>query len=190
MEDETMMRRNSLLIAGVLAVMLFTLTTAQAHTRSGTWTLQGAAAFSSSNGDLYGDDSRTAFAMSPGVHYFLMDKFALGIEMPLATVKHGDVSRTSMYIGPSAEYYLGDVDATTNPYLGAGIFVRSESLNIDGPGGNVSSNGSDFAFKGGLAVFLREYLAIKPELSLHLESLEEETGTTLQFGVGLAGFLY
>lgn len=185
-----MVWKKSLLTVGALAVLLMGISTADAHTRKGTWQLQGGAAFSSSSGDLYGGETRTNFTMSPGVHYFVVDKLMLGARAPVSKTKQGDVSTTSLYFGPAAAYYFGADDATTNPYLGAGVFYRQETFESGGGPVDYSQNGSSIGVMGGMALFLREYLALQPELSVNFESLEGTTGTTFMFGIGLAGFLY
>ena len=185
--------RRTILTVSVLAALLIVAATASAHTREGTWVIQGAASVSSASGDLYGNENATQLSMSPGVHYFIIDKLAIGAEAPVQSFHQGDVTRTSMYIGPSAAYYFGDLDANVHPYLGAGVFVQSYSnKEALGNGLSISDNrtGTSVSFKGGVALFLREYLAISPELAVNLESLDGVSGTSINFGLSLAGFLY
>lgn len=177
-----------------LAVLVLSATSADAHVMKKTWILQGNAAFSSSSGDLYGDDALTVISLAPTAHYTFMDKLALGGKLDLTSRSHGDVSNTSLMIGPSARYFFGkDKDPHTgsfNPYLGAAVLLRSMSFDDGNPATNEESqSGSAIQLAGGLAFYLSNTFAITPELSFNLESMEGESGTTIMLGIGLAGFL-
>lgn len=112
--------------------------------------------------------------------------------MGIENVQQGDVSSTSFQLGPSAQYCFGDVDATTIPYMGAGLFYRAISSKnvVNGRTFKTDDSGTSMALYSGLAVLLRAHLAITPEASIVLESLGGNSGTTFQIGIGLAGFLY
>ena len=116
------------LTLGTLSVLLISIGTADAHVRQGTWLLQGTAAFSSSSGDLYGNETLTTFSLSPTVHYFIINKLALGGKLDVVSRSQGNNSNTSLFVGPSVRYFLAkDTDAYLNPYLGAAILLRSMS---------------------------------------------------------------
>ena len=174
-------------------MLLISIGTADAHVRQGTWLLQGTAAFSSSSGDLYGNETLTTFSLSPTVHYFIINKLALGGKLDVVSRSQGNNSNTSLFVGPSVRYFLAkDTDAYLNPYLGAAILLRSMSseTTIGNTTYKSDASGSSIQLSAGLAWFLKEHLALTPELSFNLESLEGNSGTTIMLGVGLAGFLY
>ena len=187
------MRWRTFVLGVTVAVLAISAIQADAHTRKGTWELQGTVAFSSSSGDLYGNETYSVISVAPAVHYFVINKLAIGGKLDILSVSQGDDSRTSLFIGPSVQYFLArDHDAVVNPYLGAAILLRSEST--ENQVGNVTvstdASGSAIQLAAGLAWFLREHLALTPELSVNLESLEGNSGTTIMLGAGLAGFLY
>lgn len=178
-----------------LAVLILSVTQANAHVQKKTWILQGNIAFSSSSGDLYGDDALTAISVAPTVHYTVIEKLALGGKLDVASRSQGDVSSTSLMIGPSIRYYFGkDTDShmgNVNPYLGGAILLRSMSFDDGNPNTDEESqSGSAIQLAGGLAFYLSNTVALTPELSFNMESLEGESGTTIMLGVGLAGFLH
>ena len=176
-----------------LALLLIGLQTADAHVRKGTWELQGTVSFSSSSGELYNDESLTVFSLSPAVHYFVINKLALGGKLDVVSRSQGNSSNSSLFIGPSVRYFLArDLDAHVNPYLGAAILLRSmsEETTVGNTTYKYDASGSSIQLSAGLAWFLHEHLALTPELSVNLESLEGESGTTIMLGMGLAGFLY
>lgn len=181
------------LTLGTLSVLLLSIGTADAHVRKATWLLQGTAAFSSSSGDLYGNESLTTISLSPTVHYFIINKLAVGGKLDVVSRSQGNNSNSSLFIGPSVRYFFArDMDATVNPYLGGAILLRS--MSSETTVGNTTfksdASGSSIQIAAGLAWFLKEHLALTPELSINLESLEGNSGTTIMLGVGLAGFLY
>ncbi len=189
------MKWQSLLLGMMtLAVLGLFTTQADAHVQKKTWILQGNVSFSSSSGDLYGDDSRTEINLAPTVHYSIMDKFAVGGVMNVGSTRQGDVSSSSLAIGPSARYFFGgDKEkhmGSINPYVGGAILLRSESFDDGNPNTNEESqSGSTIQLAGGLAFYLSNTVALTPELSINLDSMEGESGTTIMLGVGLAGFL-
>lgn len=178
-----------------VAVLALSATQADAHVQKTTWILQGNIGFSSSSGDLYGDESLTRISVAPTVHYAIMNKFAIGGTLDIGSTSQGDFSSTSFMVGPSVRYFFGgDRDkhmGGVNPYVGAGIMLRSESFDDGNPNTNEETqSGSAIQLLGGLAFYLSNTVALTPELSLNLESMEGESGTTIMLGVGIAGFLH
>lgn len=182
-------------VLGLTAIGVLALTSikADAHVHKKTWILQGTVGFSSSSGDLYGDETMTVVSVAPTVHYAVIDKLALGGVLNILSTDQGNFSRTSFYIGPSLRYFFGENlkhRGTVNPYLGAAVLLRTESFDDGNPITNDEDrSGSAIQLAGGFAWYLRDALAITPELSINLESLEGESGTTIMLGAGLAGFL-
>jgi hypothetical protein len=183
------MKNRILIPMSAVALLLALALPASAHIRQGTTVLQGNAFLSSSSGNLYNDNTITTFSLAPAVRYFVIDHFAVGGQMALAYSKQGPAHNTNFELGPSAAYYFGGLDSRTISYLGGSVLFRtfsSESAsNI-----STSENGTAISLFGGLAAFLTEHLAVTPELAVNFESLGGNTGTTVMFGVGLAGFLY
>lgn len=184
-----------ILCLAALLVLSFLTSPAHAMILKKTWILQGTAGFSTSSGDLYGDETRTTFSLSPTVHYTIMDKFGIGGTLDYTNTSHGDASSSGLAIGPSVRYYFGkEVDkrvGTINPYLGGGIFLQSNSYDDGNPNTNEEDqSGSTIQLLGGVAIFLSNTVAITPELSINLESLEDESGTTIMLGIGITGFLH
>jgi len=181
--------RTTIMALTTLTGLLLAAGAANAHVRKNTWLVQGNVAFSSSSGDLYGNENLTLFDLSPAAHCFLANKLALGGKLDYASEKQGDFSNSSLLIGPSLHYYLArDLDAKVNPYLGAAILLSSDSH--DNGVVSDSRSGSTIQLAAGLAWFWTEHLALTPELSFNLENLDGDNGTTIMLGAGLAGFLY
>ena len=178
-----------------VAVMVLGATQADAHVQKTTWILQGNASFSSSSGDLYGGDDITTITLAPTVHYAIMNKFAIGGTLNFGSSSQGDFSSSSFMLGPSVRYFFGgDRDkhmGGINPYVGGGIMLRSESFDDGNPNTNEETqSGSAIQLLGGIAFYLSNTVALTPELSVNLESMEGESGTTIMLGVGIAGFLH
>ena len=187
--------RTLVLSMTTVAVLGLCATQADAHVQKTTWILQGNASFSSSSGDLYGDDAITTITLAPTIHYAIIDKLAIGGTLNFGSSSQGDFSSSSFMLGPSMRYFFGGDQEKhmggINPYVGGGIMLRSESFDDGNPATNEETqSGSAIQLLGGVAFYLSNTVALTPELSVNLESMEGESGTTIMLGVGLAGFLH
>lgn len=179
--------RSGILALAVFSTVLFGAITLNAQTQKGSFMIAGAASFSSSSGDLYGDETQTQFQIMPGVYHFLADNVAVGGRINYIRVSQGDVSSSALLIGPYAAYFFQS-GPKSSPFVGGGIFLNSSSSKY----GDFSStaNGHTIVLSGGMALFVRPHFAIIPELGINFQELESTSGTTILLGVGLAGFIY
>jgi hypothetical protein len=177
----------AILSFATLFTVLFCALAVDAQTQKGSVMIAGSASFSSSSGDLYGDEALTQLQLLPAIYYFAADHVAIGGRVNYINVSQGDASSSALLLGPYAAYFF-QAGAKSSPFVGGGIFLNSNSASVGDH--SITSSGQTIALGAGIAFFVKPHFAITPELGVNFQSLESVSGTTILLGVGLAGFVY
>ncbi|MBL0061562.1 MAG: hypothetical protein IPP40_08790 [bacterium] len=98
-------------------------------------------------------------------------------------------------LGPSMRYYFGGGrrsiwETSTRMSAAESCCARSLLTTEILLTNEETQSGSAIQLLGGVAFYLSNTCALTPELSVNLESMEGESGTTIMLGVGLAGFMH
>ncbi len=174
------MKKHSILLALVLGGA-FSL---NAQTGQGGIILGGTAGFNTQDS---GDDKVTTVDLNPTIHYFLVDRLAVGAAFNISSLKLGEDKQSSFGFGPSVRYYL-------LPHGPAAIFAQAgfEYLNINYHS-DLIDNASATGFGGGLGadIFLGDHVAVEGILAYNSQKVKDAADRTNGFGlkVGLVAFI-
>lgn len=175
--------------------MAFTTSTLQAQEHAldaRSLQIGGSASFASVDDDNF-TDRRNTVTLNPRLHYFVIERLALGADLNLSYAKlSDDVSARTIGIGPSVTYYFGGPAATAHPYLSirASIAsVRFESGLQDTDGSNRSASGA-----AGILTMLSRSVGISTELFYETRRQEfdsqEGDSNTIGIAVGISAFVF
>ena len=150
--------RTTLLLAALAAVAL----PAQAQVRQGQLELSGSAQLQAGDGDI-------VLFLNPNVGYFFSDAVEGGAELFYATNGDDNVGA----LGPFAAYHFGRREATTRPFVQAGVGIAltgNSNVTFNGaaglkyfflPGGALrgqafvlAGGGTVYGVSGGVSIFL------------------------------------
>jgi len=145
----------------------------------------GGFAYSTSEGNLYGDIETTIINSELFYKRFLIKRAALGLRFAYSHAKAGEMPAIDTFsFGPSASYFIGARDDRTLPFLETGYTFDNNFEGSD------SNSGGTFFIGGGIVLLISNYLTVYNEISYNFESIEGETGRTILFKIGLGGFWY
>lgn len=155
-----------------------------------------------SNGSPEDLGNTTRIGLSPKVGYFIADGFAVGIEVPLESISYPNQSNTSNFylkkeksfaVTPFIRGYIGQNNIKPFLEFKAGFGKRTQYAK--GPWEDVELNINTFqyAFSGGMAVFLNKYVAVEfgfgySQITSKYEEINgghEVTDSNIDMGVGL-----
>lgn len=143
----------------ILLASILLAKSAQGQLAKGTWMIGGNAALTTYNTrSPLGTQNETTISIKPNIGYFVMEKFAVGINpgYGLQASKFNDTPNTTRYsyaLGPFIRYYLLPADHIVNLFAGG-----SYQYNIDEPGNTIINNYSFFA---GTTAFFNSSAAIE-----------------------------
>jgi hypothetical protein len=153
-----------------------------------------ACAFSSSSGELYGDEGLTTFTLGLDVSWFIENGFACGGNGSILYLKQGDSEHTSYGIGPQLAYYFGSntipdtIKGKVYPYIKISyLFNGIES-------GSSTTNGGTISGNVGLINMLNEHVGlnifVQYSSQTYTSGSESESGGVISFGFGITGLSY
>lgn len=162
-----------------IVTLLFTVS-ANAQITKGNWMVGGDASFN--NSKVINDEneiigSGNGIRIFPNIGYFLIDKFAIGINGNFNYGKtSGASSNTSFGGGPFARYYFLKPEKRVNVFAEANYnYYTSYSQ------GNATTNSSSYRFKAGPVIYFNSSVGL--ELTLNYSS-EKFSYTSKYFTVG------
>jgi len=123
---------------------------ALAQTEKGNWMMGGSLAL-----DIVSENSTISF--DPTVGVFIVNNFALGLNIDLGYAKLGDNKASNFGIGPFARYYFGST--TIRPFLHGDINYATQKLNTSTS--DNTESGVSYLLAGGIAAFLNRTVAIE-----------------------------
>ncbi len=152
----------------------------------------------SGDGDL---GSSTKFEFAPQVGYFVVDRLAVGLELPVSLQteknKNDDKFNTNSFaVMPFARYYFGQNNV--KPYLHGGFGIGSLKLKDVSDSDETKLNTFVYGISGGVAIFINDNIALDLGLgyqSTTLRPSEDMDGdpknisNRVAFNVGFSLFL-
>jgi hypothetical protein len=159
----------------------------EAQTDKGTVMIAGSAGFSSSSGDLYGNQTMTQVQFMPAVYGFAADNFAVGGRVNFVYISQGDYDTSTLLVGPALGYFF-PTGSTSKPFVSGAFFYNANTVDLGW--GSSTSKGSTIAFSLGMAFFPKPHFAITSEFGVNFQEIESVKGTTFLVGLGVAGFIY
>lgn len=142
----------------VLFLLITGLSSGQNLTGQGTYSINGTISFTSYSQEGV-DKNTSVFNFSPGVDYFIIDNFSLGLSVSLQDVNYGGSSTTSWAVGPSARFYLGKEPAKPFFMIGYAYGKQSASTSSD------DITESDIKLGAGFDYFLTDNVALETIVS-------------------------
>ena len=165
----------------VVATLFFTLST-NAQITKGNCMVGGDANFNNSKiindqNEIIG--SGNGVRIYPNIGYFIIDKFAVGINGSFNYGKpSGGFSSIGYGAGPFARYYFFKTDKRVNLFAEANYnYFNSKTQGFD------NTNGSSYKFKSGPVIYFNSSVGL--ELSLNYNSEKFSNFTSKYFTVGL-----
>lgn len=143
----------------ILLTSILLANSAQGQLAKGTWMIGGSAALATYNTHSpLGTLSETSILITPAIGYFVMEKFAVGINPSygLSAGKFNDTRKTTKHsyaIGPFVRYYLLPADHIVNLFAGG-----SYQYTIGEPGNTIINN---YSFFIGATAFFNSSAAIE-----------------------------
>jgi opacity protein-like surface antigen len=141
----------------------------------------------------------TGITLQPQLHYFLTDRLAVGTGLEVGhsfrkfrtfvggSPTEGDIRSLVLGVSPQLRYYLGEAGTPRRWFLGAGIEVQYENVEVD-PSvfgttffGSSEETSTNFAVGAGLNQFINRKVALEIGPTLRIEPETE----TVRFGVDL-----
>ena len=139
-----------------------------------TWMLGGGLGSFSITGS---NPSVNTLVLSPDIHYFLSDRFALGLGIFVNRTAADDISFTTTSFGPNGRFYFSGPKHFM-PFIQGGVSFRGVSSNL----GFGSDSTTDIDAGIGGNIFLRDRLAL--ELGLNLKIIPDVESAALGFNLG------
>lgn len=163
-----------------IATILFTIS-ANSQITKGNWMVGGDASYNNSkvfdtNNEIIG--SGNSIRIFPNIGYFIIDKFALGLNGNFNYGKsNGSPSNVGYGGGPFARYYFLKPEKRINLLAEANYnYYSSKTQGFD------SSNGSNYRFKAGPVIYFNSSVGL--EMSLNYISEKSSNFTSKYFTVG------
>ena len=162
-----------------ILILLLALTTCNAiikgQANQGKVIIKGSTSFSLTSmsskieGDMLGtqeEESTTTLIFNPGIGYFVIDNFAISLEINYEYMSSkspglGSSHASEILAGPFIYYYFGQ--SNIKPYIGAGVLLGSYKS-----GSSTSSDIFGYGAGAGLAIYVRESVAF--DFSLNYQS--------------------
>lgn len=146
----------------VLLSLGISLAYVNAQTTAGSIMLGGGITFESTS--VSGaDTNESEFTFSPSAGYFLMDNFAVGLNLTIGSIKEeagGLDEKTSIFgIGPFARYYIFTNNEKFAFYGQASFSIGSRKYD-PGVGNDIKSGSFDFRVSPGFSYFFNEHWAL------------------------------
>lgn len=165
-----------------IAAILFTITT-NAQITKGNWMVGGDASYTNSkvinaNDKIIG--SGNSIRVFPNIGYFIIDKFALGINGNFNYGKsNGSPSNIGFGVGPFARYYFLKSEKRINLLTEANYnYYSSKTQGFD------SSNGSSYRLKAGPVIYFNSSVALEMSLNYISENFSNNTSKYFIVGFG------
>ncbi len=188
MKTSAMFAAFIILISGVLC--------GQNLTGRGTYSINGTLSFASYSHEGV-DNNTTILNFNPGVDYFIIDNFSLGLGVSIQEVSYSGSSNTTWAVGPSARFYLGKEHAKPFFLIGYAYGKQNSSIST----GDISE--SDIKLGAGMDYFLTDNVAVESVVSYTFINLtypseyslfyvmpsHEEKSKVLAIGIGVNVFL-
>jgi hypothetical protein len=173
------MKRIKLLCVGTL---LFTISV-NAQITKGNWMVGGDASFNNSKVINDKDEiigSGNGIRIFPNIGYFLIDKFAVGINGNFNYGKtNGSPSSIGYGGGPFARYYFLKPEKTVNVFAEANYnYYTSKTQGFD------STNGSSYRFKAGPVIYFNSSVGLELTLNDSTEKFSNYTSKYFTVGFG------
>ena len=149
--------KTSALIAALI-IFISGILCGQNLTGRGTYSINGTISFTSYSQEGV-DNNTTVLNFNPGVDYFIIDNFSLGLSVSLQEVSYGGSSSTTWAVGPSARFYLGKEHA--RPFFLLGYAYGQQNSSVYGD----DLKESDIKLGAGLDYFLTDNVAIESIVS-------------------------
>jgi hypothetical protein len=171
----------------------------------GSMQLEGGIVFNSLSGDLYensNDEGQTFFAVRPGAFYFVIPNLAVGAELDFSTWSQGDANTAEIGIGPKVLYAFDldksrtEVKGKIYPFVGAAFIYTSITQNSGASGaGDVKSSMTRMSLGAGALYMISSAVAVSASVVYDIDKWSPDEGSSLdgavlQFGVGIASFIY
>lgn len=163
-----------------IATFLFAFS-ANSQITKGNWMVGGDASYTNSkvintNNEIIG--SGNSISVFPDIGYFVLDKFALGLNGNFNYGKsNGSPSNIGFGIGPFARYYFLKTEKRVNLLTEANYnYYSSKTQGVD------STNGSSYRLKAGPVIYFNSSVAL--EMSLNYVSAKFSNYTSKYFTVG------
>ena len=176
------MKRNTFF----LCLLLVGMQAANAQLTKGNWLVGGTGNFSSDNVVRSGDPElkSTNFSFLPNVGYFILNKFAAGLNAGVAHSKSNSTSVTTYSAGPFARYYLLNIEKPFNLFIhGSYRYATSRIKNF---GIRSSNDFYNYSISGGPVIYFNSSVGLEFSIGYsHLKSFESNAKTnSLQLGLG------
>ncbi|UOK43079.1 MULTISPECIES: hypothetical protein [Flavobacterium] len=172
------------IIKFLLFITLVSFFTSNAQITKGNWMVGGDASYTNSkvtdsNNKIIG--SSNSVRIFPNIGYFVIDKFALGINGNFNYGKgNGSASSIGYGAGPFARYYFLDTENSINLFAEANYnYWISKTQGFD------SGNGSSYKFKVGPVIYFNSSVGLEMSLSYNTEKLSDYTSKYFIVGFGL-----
>jgi outer membrane protein W len=181
------------IICMVLVLSLTVLSNGQNLTGKGTFSINGTISFTSTSQENV-DNNTSVLILNPGVDYFIIDNFSLGLALSIQDISYGSSSNTTWGVGPSARYYLNEEKA--KPFLL--IAYSYAKQNSSGSNNDITQNniqlgvGMDYFISDNVAVeslVSYTFINIKYPAVYSYYSIQETKAKALAIGIGLNVFL-
>ena len=157
------------------------------------WLVGGTASYSSSTtiNSYNNEENRvTRWGIAPNLGYFILDKFAIGLNPGISFTKSnwsfGESHVTFYNIAPFARYYFLETEKTLNLFLqGSTGYSFSRAKNYTNP--LQKSSYFSYSISGGPVLYFNTSVGLEFTGSYnHLRSIEEKAGNnSFIFGIGL-----
>lgn len=176
------------------AVALFG--TMSAQTEKGSWVIGGSTTLGFNNvstkysegNQSYKDPKVSTFTITPSVGYFVVDKFAVGLDLGYTSITSKDedykVSVSTTSIIPTGTYYFRNA-SNLIPYLGAGVGYSSVKETEDRESYTV--DGLSWKAKGGLIYLVNQNIGVDLGLGFN-QFVNKETEDDYEYKTTISTF--
>ena len=157
-----------------------------AQIEKGNFLAGGTLSFSSTNYSA-GNSKTSAWNLTPGGGYLILDKLAIGARIAFTHNSNDSDSYSDLLAGPFARYYFLPKEKKTNIFLEADYLIGSENYEgMDGVGKN------QIGISAGPSFFLNQFIAVETILSWQSLKYKGAEGryNTLGIGIGFQFYLH
>lgn len=166
----------------------FTIKNVQSQITKGNWLVGGSASFSQQNpsSTAIAMFKQTNFQITPVAGYFLLDKFAVGLNPSLEyeKVSLGPSTNTIISVGPFVRYYFLEADKIFNLFGQGSYAYGSNKGKVQGRSQVEKTN--NFSFSGGPVLYFNSSVGLELTVNYSTRKFVGFSGANkfLSYGIG------
>jgi len=172
----------------LIIISCFSIQKINGQITKGNWLVGGSASFSQENFSIPTNViyKQTNLQITPLAGYFLLDKFAVGLNPSLdyVNVSHGPEINTIITVGPFARYYFLEADKIFNLFAQGSYGYGGNTSKVQGRKQGYNQN--TFAFSGGPVLYFNRSVGLEFTINYSITKFVGYTGANdeLSYGIG------